>query len=93
METVDRFLTSEKQSFFLLGPRVTGKSTFINKAFPDALYLDLLLPDVYWRTSAGSENRFHCLWGKNLLGDRGEELDYDPSIEPSVSEIVRTGLS
>lgn len=46
METIRRFLKAEKQSFFLLGPRGTGKSTFIRKVFPDALYVDLLLPDV-----------------------------------------------
>lgn len=47
METVNRFLHPPKQSFFLLGPRGTGKSTWIRKVFPDALYLDLLLPDIY----------------------------------------------
>lgn len=47
METINRFLHPPKQSFFLLGPRGTGKSTWIRRKFPDALYLDLLLPDVY----------------------------------------------
>lgn len=47
METIRRFIKAEKQSFFLLGPRGTGKSTFIKNTFPDALYLDLLLPDVF----------------------------------------------
>jgi len=47
METIERFLSAGKQSLFLLGPRGTGKSTFIKKKFPAALYLDLLLPDVF----------------------------------------------
>lgn len=47
METIRRFIKADKQSFFLLGPRGTGKSFFIKKTFPDALYLDLLLPDVF----------------------------------------------
>lgn len=47
METIGRFLRAEKQSFFLLGPRGTGKSTFIKNTYPDALYLDLLLPDIF----------------------------------------------
>ncbi len=47
METIRRFLKTDKQSYFLLGPRGTGKSTFIKKQHPDALYLDLLLPDVF----------------------------------------------
>lgn len=37
--TVD--LTS-KQSFFLFGPRGTGKTTWLRTNFPDAIYLDLL---------------------------------------------------
>lgn len=47
MEKVNRFFRTEQQSFFLLGPRGTGKSTVIKELFPDALYVDLLLPDVY----------------------------------------------
>lgn len=47
MEKITRFFKPEKQSFFLLGPRGTGKSTVIKELFPDALYVDLLLPDVY----------------------------------------------
>jgi len=55
METIRRFIKAEKQSFFLLGPRGTGKSTFIRKAFPDALYIDLLLPDVFRNYNAYPE--------------------------------------
>lgn len=35
------------QSFFLLGPRGTGKSTLLRSVFPDALYIDLLDVAVY----------------------------------------------
>jgi predicted AAA+ superfamily ATPase len=35
-----------KRSIFLFGPRQTGKSTLLRKAFPNALYLDLLSKDV-----------------------------------------------
>ena len=30
------------QSFFLFGPRGTGKTTWLKQRFPEALYLDLL---------------------------------------------------
>lgn len=43
-ETRDRFLKDPRQSFFLFGPRGTGKSTWLRRAFPGALYLDLLDP-------------------------------------------------
>lgn len=55
METIKRFLKPEKQSYFLLGPRGTGKSTFIKQTYPDALYIDLLLPDVFRSYTARPE--------------------------------------
>lgn len=40
---VKRFFTSPKQSFFLFGPRGTGKSTWMKVLFPEAMYINLLL--------------------------------------------------
>lgn len=34
-------------SYFLFGPRGTGKTTFLRATYPDALYIDLLKSDVY----------------------------------------------
>lgn len=45
MRHIKRFLKDPKQSFFLLGPRGTGKSTWIRHHFSNALWIDLLLPD------------------------------------------------
>lgn len=42
---ISRFLRAPKQSFFLLGPRGTGKSTWLRNQYPDALWIDLLEPD------------------------------------------------
>jgi len=47
METIGRFLNTERQSYFLFGPRGTGKSTFIKEHHPVAARLDLLLPDMF----------------------------------------------
>lgn len=47
MVSVGRFLNPPSGSFFLFGPRGTGKSTWIQEQFPDALFLDLLEPDVF----------------------------------------------
>ncbi len=38
-----RFFTPPKQSFFLFGPRGTGKSTWMKTLFPNAFYINLLL--------------------------------------------------
>jgi predicted AAA+ superfamily ATPase len=45
MEIIDRFFQSPKTSFFLFGPRGTGKSTFVHQSFKDAIYIDLLDPE------------------------------------------------
>jgi predicted AAA+ superfamily ATPase len=55
MDKVRRFFEPKQHSFFLFGPRGTGKSTLVKETFPDALYLDLLLPDVFRRYSARPE--------------------------------------
>lgn len=37
----------ERKSLFLLGPRQTGKSTYLRQTFPEALYINLLSKTVY----------------------------------------------
>lgn len=56
METlIPRIFTVPKQSFFLFGPRGTGKTTFLRQNYPDALWLDLLEPDTFRSYSAYPE--------------------------------------
>ena len=52
MALVGRFFHPPEASSFLFGPRGTGKSTFLREAFPDALWIDLLQPEVYQRFAA-----------------------------------------
>jgi predicted AAA+ superfamily ATPase len=42
----------ERQSFFLFGPRGTGKTAWVRATFPDAVVFDLLDARVYTRLSA-----------------------------------------
>ena len=46
MAVVGRFLQPPVGSFFLFGPRGTGKSTWLQQGFPEALRIDLLAPEV-----------------------------------------------
>lgn len=50
-----RFFTPPKQSYFLFGPRGTGKSTWLKKTYPDAFWIDLLDPETFRFYSAGAE--------------------------------------
>lgn len=44
-----KFEGSVSESFFLWGPRQTGKSTLLKALYPDSLWFDLLLTDVFER--------------------------------------------
>jgi predicted AAA+ superfamily ATPase len=55
MELQRRFFQAPDQSFFLFGPRGTGKSTWIRHNLPDALVVDLLQPDVARELTARPE--------------------------------------
>lgn len=49
------FTPPSKYSFFLFGPRGTGKSTWVKKHYPDAFYIDLLLADTRRKYNANPE--------------------------------------
>lgn len=56
MELQTRFcVPPARQSFFLFGPRGTGKSTWLRQVLPGALVIDLLQPDVARELSARPE--------------------------------------
>lgn len=44
---IERFFNFPRDSFFIFGPRGTGKSTWLKKAFPDAYLIDLLDDRTY----------------------------------------------
>ena len=47
MTTVPRFLDLPRGSFFLFGPRGTGKTTWLRSVLPNAIVVDLLKPEEY----------------------------------------------
>lgn len=55
MELAPRFFHTPTSSFFLLGPRGTGKTTLLRDRFPDATWVNLLRPDVYREMQARPE--------------------------------------
>jgi len=55
MEFVPRFFQDIEQSYFLFGPRGTGKSTWIENVLGDAVRIDLLDPEVFRAYSARPE--------------------------------------
>jgi predicted AAA+ superfamily ATPase len=55
MGTIPRLFRDPGRSFFLFGPRGTGKSTWLKQSLPQALYLDLLDPRTEREFSAHPE--------------------------------------
>jgi predicted AAA+ superfamily ATPase len=55
MEIKPRFFKDTTESFFLFGPRGTGKSTWVKHHLKDALVIDLLAPEVFRAHSARAE--------------------------------------
>lgn len=60
---IPRFFTAPKPSFFLFGPRGTGKSTFLKRHYPEALWIDLLKPDVFRAYAARPERMIELVRG------------------------------
>ena len=55
MELIERSFSESRGSFFLFGPRGTGKSTWLKSRYPGSLTIDLLEPEVYRSYSARPE--------------------------------------
>jgi predicted AAA+ superfamily ATPase len=47
IQNISRRIKATSQHFFLLGPRGTGKTTWLINAFPDAVIIDLLDPGIF----------------------------------------------
>lgn len=56
MTIVPRFFGAPASHYFLFGPRGTGKSTWLRQAYEDAVWIDLLAPDVERRLVARPEH-------------------------------------
>ena len=59
---ISRQLTKPDRSFFLFGPRGTGKSTWLRHVFPNALYLDMLDASLFLELSR-DPNRLEAIIG------------------------------
>ncbi len=52
---IPRIFELPECSFFLFGPRGTGKTTWLRQNYPDAIWIDLLEPDIFRSYSAYPE--------------------------------------
>jgi len=89
MDTISRFFKPPKDSFFLFGPRGTGKSTFLKMGFPDALVVNLLDPDSY-RTYVGHPEQLRSLMEGNPTISRLviDEIQKVPALLDVVHQLI-----
>lgn len=80
MELVSRFFKDPDMSYFLFGPRGTGKSTWLKSTHGNALYIDLLNPETFRTLSARPERLLEIIEGnpeKNtVILDEVQKLPY-----------------
>jgi hypothetical protein len=103
MALVPRFPRVPEGSLFLFGPRGTGKTTWLRKQLPDALFVNLLRPEVYRELAARPERLRELVRGdpgsRNVVVDDVQRVPellhvvHDLLEEPSSLRFVLTGSS
>ncbi|MDE3001269.1 MAG: ATP-binding protein [Gemmatimonadota bacterium] len=85
--TIPRIFDAPRKSFFLLGPRGVGKSTYLRLAFPDAHVVNLLAEDTYQRLLANPGLLAAEL--RAVPGDRWVVLDEIQRMPALLNEVHR----
>ncbi len=91
METVSRFFQAPKQSFFLFGPRGTGKSTWLKRYYPESVMIDLLAPELFRLYSARPERLREITSGSEGKTIIIDEVQKVPELLDVVHELLEDG--
>lgn len=92
MAMVERFFHAPEGSFFLFGPRGTGKTTWLRDALPGALMVNLLRPETYRELSARPERLAELLRGNPARRDVVlDEVQRIPELLSVVHDLMEPG--
>ena len=92
MTTLPRFLAVPHGSFFLFGPRGTGKTTWLRERLPDALVVDLLRAEEFRRFAARPERLRELVRAVPPGGDVVvDEIQRVPELLNVVHELMESG--
>jgi predicted AAA+ superfamily ATPase len=92
MATVPRFFEAPERSFFLFGPRGTGKSTLLAETLPDAVVVDLLEPETYRMLVARPERLREIALGRAGTTDVVvDEVQRVPELLNVVHDLIESG--
>lgn len=88
MSLIKRLFSPSKQSYFLFGPRGTGKSTWLKEHYPHALFIDLLDPSQlrqYQAYPERLEQAVHATQTKTIIID---EIQKAPELLSVVHRLI-----
>ena len=91
MESVGRFFRAPRQSFFLFGPRGTGKSTWLKQYYPESVIIDLLAPELFRLYSARPERLREVTSGSKEKTIIIDEVQKVPELLDVVHELIEKG--
>ena len=84
----DRYLKSVDQSYFLFGPRGTGKSTWLKKTYPNAVFINLLKPDVLRQYLARPERLKEIVFASKSKVIIVDEIQKAPDLLNVVHDLI-----
>ena len=76
------------KSFFLFGPRATGKTTLIKNRFPDAIYIDLLDDQTYQKLLAHPDQLINFIPANNEEYIIIDEVQKIPNLLNEVHRLI-----
>lgn len=89
---IPRLIVPPQESFFLLGPRGTGKSTWLEHSYPQAIRVDLLLPEQERKYLAAPERLIELV---DSLPEGGtiilDEIQRAPGLLPVIHFLIESG--
>jgi len=80
MSFIERVFKAPSESFFLFGPRGTGKSTWLKQHFSQALLIDLLQPNEVRQYSAYPEHLEDLISASSIKQIIIDEIQHVPSL-------------
>ncbi len=72
--TFRRFFSPPEQSYFLFGPRGTGKSTWLKEHYKNAYWIDLLDPEIFRFFAGGAERLSQVPLTQTIVIDEIQKL-------------------